>query len=59
MSEWSTNTMSLYAEMDGVCDAYQVLMKKEGIILYTHTKTKADLELIYIIYLYTFHLHVG
>ena len=36
--------MSLYAEMDSVRDLYQVFMKTEGIRLYTHMKTKADLK---------------
>ena len=44
MSQWSTITVSLYAEMDRVGDSYHVFMKTEKYILYTHTKTKADLE---------------
>ena len=31
MSQWSAITMSLCAEVNQVCDSYQVFMKKEGI----------------------------
>ena len=52
MSPGSTITMSVHAELDRVCDSYQLFMKKEviNIRLYTRTKTKTDLE----VFVYSF-----